>query len=477
MEVRDPPRKVAGHIPGLQRHDARLVRVPPAAVRTSLTLFSHSEYMLWTDAGSREFIAEHYPWFLDHFDNYKYPIQRADVIRYFVLYHYGGVYIDLDIGCLKPMDPLLIYPVILPKTIPVGVSNDLMFSEKGHPMLEQTIHNLIKFDHSWILNYPTVMFSTGPMFLSAQYGLYTASHPNTALDDIRILPKSLYGKNARDGEAPNSFFSHFYGSSWHADDAAFIGFLGHWGKILMWIGLAILIIGLLRLPSKSGRRFTRGYEVVLPRLSRSGRWHFHLGRRSSFSASGTSTQLPSPVSDDSSPEGGLPVIHLPYEDDLTPDDPYAGRTSSPLVEAFRRVRNRVSSTIHSYQEVPDTPIRPRRGASRGVLFFLPAIFAPAPEIELQAPPPGRQPYRPLARPRGGSSLYPPEKIQMMQEDLEMGIGGGESSGSSSANASSSSSPRLSGDEYTPFVNNNNRHSRQASRSRSSSRATTLVGER
>ncbi|KAF8165248.1 glycosyltransferase family 32 protein, partial [Crassisporium funariophilum] len=195
------------------------------------------EYKLWTDAGSREFIAEHYPWFLDTFDNYTYAIQRADAIRYFVLYHYGGVYVDLDIGCLRPMDPLLVYPVILPKTIPVGVSNDLMFAEKGHPLMEQTIHNLINFDHSWVLNYPTVMFSTGPMFLSAQYGLYTASHPNTAFQDVRILPKSLYGKNAREDEAPHSFFSHFYGSSWHADDAAFIGFLGTWGKGLMWFGL------------------------------------------------------------------------------------------------------------------------------------------------------------------------------------------------------------------------------------------------
>ncbi|KIJ70066.1 glycosyltransferase family 32 protein, partial [Hydnomerulius pinastri MD-312] len=198
-------------------------------------MMSDYEYMLWTDASSREFIAEHYPWFLDTFDNYEYVIQRADVIRYFVLHYYGGIYLDLDVGCLRPLDPLLIFPVILPKTIPVGVSNDLMFAEKGHPFLAQTIHNLVTFDHDWVLNYPTVMFSTGPMFLSAQYSIYTSSHPITPEEpgDVRILPKSLYGKNAKVGEAPHSFFSHFYGSSWHADDAAFIGFLGHWGKALM----------------------------------------------------------------------------------------------------------------------------------------------------------------------------------------------------------------------------------------------------
>jgi hypothetical protein len=45
---------------------------------------------------ARTFIATHYPWFLETFEGYKYPIQRADSIRYFVLYHYGGIYIDLD---------------------------------------------------------------------------------------------------------------------------------------------------------------------------------------------------------------------------------------------------------------------------------------------------------------------------------------------------------------------------------------------
>ncbi|KAK0245453.1 hypothetical protein EDD85DRAFT_783355 [Armillaria nabsnona] len=152
-------------------------------------------------------------------------ILRADVIPYFVLYHYGGVYYDVDIGCKRPLDPLLTYPVILPKTIPL-------------------IHNLATFDHSWFLNYPTVMFSTGPMFLSIQYAIWTSSHAATLNDPIHILPKSLYGKNAKDGKAPHSFFSHFYGGSRHADDAAFIGFLGHWGNKLMLATVLVLIAGL-----------------------------------------------------------------------------------------------------------------------------------------------------------------------------------------------------------------------------------------
>ncbi|KMU79388.1 mannosyl phosphorylinositol ceramide synthase SUR1 [Coccidioides immitis RMSCC 3703] len=52
--------------------------------------------MLWTDEKADAFIESQYPWFLETFRNYRYPIQRADAIRYFVLTYYGGIYIDLD---------------------------------------------------------------------------------------------------------------------------------------------------------------------------------------------------------------------------------------------------------------------------------------------------------------------------------------------------------------------------------------------
>lgn len=121
------------------------------------------EYMLWTDDLSRRFIAEYYPSYLSMYDSYKYPIQRADSIRYFVLHHFGGVYMDLDIGCRRRLDLLLQgdWEVVLPITKPVGVSNDLIFSSKGSAFMDDTIHGLPAFNHEWFTNYPTVMFSTG----------------------------------------------------------------------------------------------------------------------------------------------------------------------------------------------------------------------------------------------------------------------------------------------------------------------------
>lgn len=389
--------------------------------------------MLWTDAGSREFISEHYPWFLDTFDGYTYPIQRADVIRYFILYHYGGVYIDLDIGCLRPMAPLLAYPVILPITNPVGISNDLMFAEPGHPFMAQTIHNLVTFDHNWILNYPTVMFSTGPMFLSAQYGLFTTSHPATPQNpggEVRVLPRSLYGKNAKPGEAPHSFFSHYYGSSWHADDAAFIGFLGKWGKILMWIGLAILVVGIVRMalsPHGKQRKYSLrrigGYEVMMPRWrTRDGRWHLDLGWFS-LPASGVSSQPSSPVSlSDEEDEVQLLPISLdsrsfsPSPSEVSFGDTIhsSGSFTRPITNSLRRAGTRVWSYF-ARESNPTDPLyrshRPRR--SRGVLFFLPAFFTPSHGVETF-------PQRSRSRHtyEDAAPEYPPDKPHMDDNDFE-----------------------------------------------------------
>lgn len=129
-------------------------------------------FQLWTDKKSREFIATEYPWFLETFDGYPYPIMRADSIRYFVLAHFGGVYVDLDDGCSRRLDPLLTYPAWLRKTTPTGISNDAMGSIPQHPFFLRVIDSLQPYNRRWPLPYVTVMYSTGPMFLSVIWKEY-----------------------------------------------------------------------------------------------------------------------------------------------------------------------------------------------------------------------------------------------------------------------------------------------------------------
>ena len=65
------------------------------------------KYTLWDDAENRAFISDKFPWFLQTFDGYRKNIQRADAVRYFFLYYYGGIYADMDFECLKPFNALL----------------------------------------------------------------------------------------------------------------------------------------------------------------------------------------------------------------------------------------------------------------------------------------------------------------------------------------------------------------------------------
>ncbi|GAB7362417.1 hypothetical protein MBLNU230_g2740t1 [Neophaeotheca triangularis] len=200
------------------------------------------EYKLWTDAASAAFIRKEYPWFAHTFENYPYPIQRADAIRYFVLAHYGGVYIDLDDGCNRPLEPLLTYSAWLRRTDPTGISNDAMGSVPGHPFFLRVIKTLQFADRNWLVPYLTVMASTGPLFLSVIWRRWSMEGFNhgEGLDGsrLRVLMPAEYN------DFPWSFFTHHRGNSWHGGDVQFFIWVAH-----HWLPLTLLLLLLLALTS------------------------------------------------------------------------------------------------------------------------------------------------------------------------------------------------------------------------------------
>lgn len=186
-----------------------------------LDLHPEYEYILWTDAMTDEFIEKEYPWFLETFRNYQYGIERADAIRYFVLSHYGGVYIDLDDGCERKLDCLLTVPAFARKTSPTGISNDVMGSVPKHPFFTKLMNSLKKYDRNWRIPYITIMASTGPLFVSMVWKQYKRwGVPEGG--EVRVLQPAEYKMH------PQSFFSISKGSSWHLDDAQAVkGWLNH----------------------------------------------------------------------------------------------------------------------------------------------------------------------------------------------------------------------------------------------------------
>ena len=136
-------------------------------------------YILWTDEMNRKFIEQYFPWFLKYFDNYEYNIQRADVIRYFILWKYGGLYSDMDVLAQRSFDGLVQELEQKGKTIAVvasgnlqnHASNWLMISTAANDFWKEVWNNLISShnnkDCEWCYGkHLKVMYSTGPGLLN-----------------------------------------------------------------------------------------------------------------------------------------------------------------------------------------------------------------------------------------------------------------------------------------------------------------------
>ena len=59
------------------------------------------EYKFWTDKDIHDFVDDFYPEFSSKLNNFKKGIIKADFFRLLALYHFGGIYADIDFECLK----------------------------------------------------------------------------------------------------------------------------------------------------------------------------------------------------------------------------------------------------------------------------------------------------------------------------------------------------------------------------------------
>ncbi|PSN63465.1 hypothetical protein BS50DRAFT_679730 [Corynespora cassiicola Philippines] len=205
------------------------------------------EIRMWNASSAREFFETEYKWFLPTYDGYRYPIQRIDALKYFVLWHYGGVYMDLDIACRRPLDPLLAFPAWFPEASPLGVNNDLMASAPRHPILRRMTEGLVS--HNWNLLFPylTIFWTTGPQFTSdilrewyGEFGGRDLTVPfhkqNAGTDAFFVLPQIFYSEEY-------TFFGHSPGGTWHGSDVAVILWLVD--RLWVVIGFTIAFVGTL----------------------------------------------------------------------------------------------------------------------------------------------------------------------------------------------------------------------------------------
>lgn len=156
--------------------------LPPAARRTLAAWKQHFpegawDYFLWNAEGIRALIRDHYPWFLSIFDGYPFDIQRVDAARYFMLYHYGGLYADLDFeprtnfwDSIPKYKPGLVES---PYTMYEVLQNSLMSSPRGHPFWNTVFSTMRQNRHAGTLH------STADKMLQTALTTYTSAARRT----------------------------------------------------------------------------------------------------------------------------------------------------------------------------------------------------------------------------------------------------------------------------------------------------------
>ena len=72
------------------------------------------KFMFFTDKDIDKFIKEEYPQYYSTYKRLPVIIQKIDFFRYIAVYHYGGIYFDLDMTGLYPLDNILKYECVFP---------------------------------------------------------------------------------------------------------------------------------------------------------------------------------------------------------------------------------------------------------------------------------------------------------------------------------------------------------------------------
>ncbi len=209
------------------------------ASNACIQLHSNYNYTLWTHKKILIWLKNHYSWFLPVYQNYRYDMQRIDAMKYLLLFHFGGIYIDLDIKCkvqdlitaMLPLnkrdnEPDIIFHM---GTEGIAANTDIIATKKFHPFFKLAVNQLKSANRWFYLYHLTIILSAGPTFL---YGIYR-QYPFK--NDFYFIPNNfLYGKLI-DGVG---------GGTWYGKDSlVLIYFMENkfWLNFFIFILISILV--------------------------------------------------------------------------------------------------------------------------------------------------------------------------------------------------------------------------------------------
>ncbi len=138
------------------------------------------DYRFYDDHACRQLVAESFPDLLELYDGCPHGVQRADIFRYLVVARDGGVYADMDMEAIRPLDPVLegrsavfgaedFLSVREMKKLGYEhrerVANFIFAAEPGHPVFDLIVTFLLSLPGEWDM-VEEVLKTTGPAMLT-----------------------------------------------------------------------------------------------------------------------------------------------------------------------------------------------------------------------------------------------------------------------------------------------------------------------
>jgi len=170
------------------------------------------EYKMWNDEDIDNFIKTDFNYFYEIYKNYDQNIKRIDMVRYFILYKYGGIYVDMDYKCFKNF-----YNIIPSNKVSISESpykeneflqNALMISPINHNFWLKVIDKAIERKDA-NNNFNNVLYQTGPVLISDVY--YENIEMVEVLPTLKWNPK----KNKNNDDITDDLITkHYFTNTW-----------------------------------------------------------------------------------------------------------------------------------------------------------------------------------------------------------------------------------------------------------------------
>tara|TARA_B110000902_G_C14110910_1_gene514298 strand:+ start:88 stop:729 length:642 start_codon:yes stop_codon:yes gene_type:complete len=155
------------------------------------------EYILWKDETILNFMKDEFPEYNEKFNELPRIIMKIDMLRYFLMYKYGGLYTDMDYLMFKPFD-MLNEKVVIPcnredeNQNPICLGNCIFASEPNHPFWKSLMDTLFtidrrKLEYTIDKNIDGNVLGTGPMFVFAMWKKYSNTN-----NDICVSKRNLF---------------------------------------------------------------------------------------------------------------------------------------------------------------------------------------------------------------------------------------------------------------------------------------------